>query len=129
MNDSVVRGGGRYHEVFVAKLHCIRDALALGVRVDEFEAAVRVQGRSNVESLLCVKIPRPPSDGFCMNEDLATYRPQRHLVKVKGTLEILPSTDPWVEHGLPEEIEGQFSLWKQQVPEIRGKCGVHACQD
>ena len=64
-----------------------------------------------------------------MNEDQTTNWSQRHFAEVKGTLEILPSTDPWVESGLPEEIKGQFSLWEEQVPEIRGKHGVHSCQD
>ena len=64
-----------------------------------------------------------------MNEDPATYRSQRRLVKVKGALEELRSADPRVESGLPEEIEGKFSLWEPQVSEIRGKSGVYTCQD
>ena len=64
-----------------------------------------------------------------MNEDPTTNQPQRHSVEVKGTLEILPSADSWVENGLPEAIEGQFSLWEKQGPEIRGKHRIHSCQD
>ncbi len=41
----------------------------------------------------------------------------------------LPSTDPRVERGLPEEIESKLSLPEQQVPEVRGKSGINACQD
>jgi hypothetical protein len=64
-----------------------------------------------------------------MDEDPTTDRTERRLVEVKGTLKVLPSADPWVESGLPKEIEGQFCLWEKQVPEIRGKCSVHPCQD
>ena len=77
----------------MAELHCIRDALALGVRIDELEAPIRVQGGSNVESLLCSKVPQLPSDRFGMDEDRTTNRPKRHLVEVKRTLEVLPSAD------------------------------------
>jgi hypothetical protein len=113
----------------VAKLHCVQDALALGVRVVELEALIRVQGRSNVEPLLCPKVPRPPRDRFGMDEDPATSRTERRLVEVKRTLKIPPSANPWVESGLPKEIEGQFRLWEQQVPDIRGKRRVYPCQD
>ena len=64
-----------------------------------------------------------------MNEPPASHRPQWHLVEVKGTLKELPHTDPRVERGLPEEIESKLSLWEEQVPEVRGKDGVNACQD
>ncbi len=64
-----------------------------------------------------------------MDEDPTTDRTERHLVEVKGTLEILPSTDSWVESGLPKEIEGQFHLWEKQVPEIWGTRRVYLCQD
>ncbi len=90
----------------MAELHCIGDALALGVRVDELEAPIGVQGGSNVESLLCSKVPRTPCDRFGMDEDPTTDRPERRLVEVKRTLEVLPRADLLVEHGLAKEIEG-----------------------
>ncbi len=113
----------------MAELHCIGDALALGVSVDELEALIRVQGGSNVESLLCSKVPRPPCDSFGMDEDPTTNWPKRRLIEVKRTLEVLPSADSLVECGLAKEIEGKFCLWEKQVPEIRGKRSVHPCQD
>jgi hypothetical protein len=67
----------------VAELHCVGDALALGVHVDKLEAPIRVQGGSNVESLLCSKVPRQPCDRFGMDEDPITNRPERLLVEVK----------------------------------------------
>ena len=75
MDDPVFCGGGRYSKESVRKLHRIQDNLALGVSVDEFEAGVGAQGGSNVESLLCVKVLRPLSDRFSMNEDPTTHRP------------------------------------------------------
>ncbi len=41
----------------------------------------------------------------------------------------LPSTDPQVERGLPEEIESKLSLWEQQVPEVWGKSSIDTRQD
>ena len=113
----------------MVELHCIGDALALGVHVDKLEAPIRVQGGSNVESLLCSKVPRPPCDRFGVDENPTTDRPERRLVEVERTLEVLPSADSWVESGLAKKIEGQFCLWEKQVPEIRGKRRVYPCQD
>jgi hypothetical protein len=48
-----------------------------------------------------------------MDENPTTNRPKRRLVEVGRTLEILPSTDLWVESGLVKEIEGQFCLWEK----------------
>ncbi len=53
----------------MAELHCVGDALALGVRVDKLKAPIQVQGGSNVKSMLCLKVPRPPCDRFGMDED------------------------------------------------------------
>ena len=30
---------------------------------------------------------------------------------------------------MPEEVECEFSLWKQVVPEIAGESIKHACED
>ena len=62
-----------------------------------------------------------------MDENPTTDRPERRLVEVERTLEVLPSADLWVESGLAKGIEGQFCLWEKQVPEIRGKRLVHPC--
>ncbi len=50
------------------------------------------------------------------------------LVEVNGPLEKIPCANPWIEHGLPKKIEGEFSLWQKKVPKVRGKCGVNASQ-
>jgi hypothetical protein len=64
-----------------------------------------------------------------MDEDATTNWTKWSLVEVEGTLEIFPCTNPWVEHGLREKIEGEFSLWQKKVPEVRWKCKVDAGQN
>jgi hypothetical protein len=63
-----------------------------------------------------------------MDEDATTNRTKWCLVEVKGPLEKLPHTNPWIEHGMMEKIEGEFSLWQKKVPKVRGTCGVDASQ-
>ncbi len=56
-----------------------------------------------------------------MDEDATT---KRCLVEVKGPLEKFPCANPWIERGLLEKIEGEFSLWQKKVQKIRGKCRI-----
>jgi hypothetical protein len=63
-----------------------------------------------------------------MDEDATTNRTKWCFVEVKGTLEKFPGANPWIESGLPEEIEGEFSLWQKKVSKVWGKCGVNAGQ-
>jgi hypothetical protein len=46
-----------------------------------------------------------------MDEDKTTNWTKWSLVEVEGTLKKIPPTNPWIEHGLTEKIEGEFSLW------------------
>jgi hypothetical protein len=69
-----------------------------------------------------------PSSRLCMDEDATTNQTRRCLVKVKRPLEKFPCTNPWIEHGLPEKVEGEFSLWQKKVPKVQGKCGIDAGQ-
>jgi hypothetical protein len=57
MDDFVVGHGSRYGAVGMTKLNCVGDDLALGVALDQFETAIRVECRSNVEAVLCTEIP------------------------------------------------------------------------
>ncbi len=61
-----------------------------------------------------------------MDEDATTNQTKWSLVEVEGPLEKFPHTNPWIEHGLMEKIEGEFSLWQKKVPKVRGKCSVNA---
>jgi hypothetical protein len=76
-----------------------------------------------------VEVLRLSSSGFCIDEDVTTNRTKWSLVEVKGTLEKFACTNPWIEHGLTEKIEGEFSLWQKKVQKVRWKCGVNAGQN
>jgi hypothetical protein len=105
----------------MAKFDRIRDNLAFGVSVDKFEAAVRLQGWTNVEAILGTKVPRPARCWLSMDEDPTTNWPKWHLVEVKGPLKKIPRTDLRVESGLSEEIEGKFCKWRA-LPNCRDAC-------
>jgi hypothetical protein len=113
----------------MAKFGSIQDDLAFGVGLDKLEAAVGVRGRANTETWFRVEIPRLSSSRLCMDEDATTNWTKWSLVEVEGTLEKFPCTNPMIEHGLMEKIEGKFSLWQKKVPKVRGKCGVDAGQN
>ncbi len=57
MDDFVLGRGSRYGVVGMTKLDCVGDDLALGVALDQFETAIRVECWSNVEAVLRTKIP------------------------------------------------------------------------
>jgi hypothetical protein len=47
--------------------------------------------------------------------------PSGVLLKLNGPRKKFPHTDPRVESGLLEEIEGKFSLQEKEVPKVGGK--------
>jgi hypothetical protein len=59
----------------MAEFDCIGDNLAFGVSVDKFEAAVQLQGQTNVEAILGTKVPRPARCWLSMDEDATTNWP------------------------------------------------------
>jgi hypothetical protein len=97
----------------MAEFNCIGDDLALGVCTDQLEAAVGFHGWTNVETILGTKVLRTSGCWLHMDKDATAYWSEWHLVEVKGPLKELACTDPRVESGLPEEIEGEFSLWEK----------------
>ncbi len=48
-----------------------------------------------------------------MDEYMTANRTKQSLVKVKRSLEKLPSRDPRIERRLLKEIESELSLWKE----------------
>jgi hypothetical protein len=72
MDDSIFWRWCRDGKVGVAEFNCIGDDLALGVSIDKFEAAVGIQGRSNVKAILSTKVPRPLGGWFGMDENPTT---------------------------------------------------------
>jgi hypothetical protein len=67
-----------------------------------------------------------PRSRLCMDEDTTTNRTKWSFVEVEGPLEKFPRTNPWIERGLTEKIEGEFSLWQKKVPKVWWRCGVDA---
>ena len=68
----------------MAEFDRVRDDLALGVCIDQLEAAVGVHGWTNVESILGTKVPRASGCRFGMYEDPTTNWTQRRLIEIEG---------------------------------------------
>ncbi len=75
MDDSILCGWCRDGKVGIAEFDCIGDNLAFGVSVDKFEAAVQLQGWTNVEAILGTKVPRLARCWLSMDEDAKTNWP------------------------------------------------------
>ena len=113
----------------MAEFDRVGDDLALGVCIDKLEAAVGIHGWTNVESILGPKIPRVSVCRFGMDEDPTISWTQGRLVEIEGPLKEFPSTDPRVQSGLPKKIEGKFSLWEKEIPQVGRKSGIDSCED
>ena len=111
----------------MAEFYRVGDDLALGVCVDKLEASVGIHGWTNVESILGTKIPRASGCRFGMDEDPTTDWSQRRLVEIERPLKEFPSTDPRVQSGLPKKIEGKFSLWEKEIPQVGRESGIDSC--
>jgi hypothetical protein len=64
-----------------------------------------------------------------MDEDPTTNWSQRCLVEIERPLKEFPSTDPRVQSGLPKKIEGKFSLWEKEIPQVGRESGIDSCED
>ncbi len=64
-----------------------------------------------------------------MDENPTTNWTQWCLVEIKGPLKELPCTDPRVDRGLMQQIEGEFGLWEKEVPKVGWKYSIDAGQD
>jgi hypothetical protein len=62
-------------KVGMAEFDCIKDDMAFSVSVDKFEAALQLQGWTNVEAILGTKVPRPSRCWLGMDEDATTNWP------------------------------------------------------
>jgi hypothetical protein len=102
MDDLIFRGLHRHSDVGVPEFNRVGDDLAFGVQLDELEAPVRIQGRTNVEAFLSTEVSRVKGARLGMNEYTTTNWPKRSLVEVEGALKVFPDEDPRVEVSLPE---------------------------
>jgi hypothetical protein len=76
MDNLILCGRCRDRKVGIAEFKIrIRDNLAFVVSVDKFEAAVQLQGWTNVEAILGTKVPRTARCWVSMDEDATTNWP------------------------------------------------------
>jgi hypothetical protein len=75
MNNSILCEQCRDGKVGMTEFGRIGDNLAFGVSVDKFEAAVQLQGLTNVEAILGTKVPRLARCWLSMDEDVTTNWP------------------------------------------------------
>jgi hypothetical protein len=61
-----------------------------------------------------------------MDKDATTNWTKWRLVEVERPLEKFPHTNPWIESGLMEKIEGEFSLWQKKILQVWWKGQVDA---
>ena len=52
--------------------------------------------------------------------------PSRPGIVVEGSMEVFPGGKGWGKGGLAEEVEGEFCLGKEFVPQVVGEAGVNA---
>lgn len=64
-----------------------------------------------------------------MNEDTTTHRGKGCCVEVKRAMEEFPCGDSWIKRRLAEEIECEFCLREEKVPEIGWKRFVYTSKD
>jgi hypothetical protein len=75
MGDLILCGQCRDKKVGMAEFDRIGYNLAFGVSINKFEAAVQLQGWTNVEAILGTKVPRPARYWLSMDEDATTNWP------------------------------------------------------
>ena len=81
---------------------------------------------ANVEAILSTKIPRPSGGWFGVDENPTSNWAKWHLVEIKWPLKEFPCTDPRVERGLAQKIEGKFGLWEKEVPQVGWKGRINS---
>ncbi len=91
VEELVVWRGVRYGERVMAQFDRVADGGAPCVPVEDGVAAVVVEGRANVVSVLAVIIPRASDGGLDVGECTASKGGHRCGIEVKGPMEGSPS--------------------------------------
>ena len=91
VEELVVWRGVRYGERVMAQLDRVADGGAPCMPVEDGVAAVVVEGRANVVSVLAAIIPRATDGGLDMGECTASEGGHRSGIEVKGPMEGSPS--------------------------------------
>ena len=124
MEDAVFISDGWLGEVVVAEFDRVKEEKSFGGGVDDVEAAVVIEGGSNVEAIAAVKGPGLACAGFVVDEDWAANGADGSGVKVDGSVVGFPGGHFRGQGGLAKEVEGEFCLGKKLVPkEVGGGFG------
>jgi len=67
LDNPIFSGWYRDGAVGVPKFNCVRNNLALGIHLDEFEATVRIEGGPDIKTFFGSKVPRSPSGWLGMD--------------------------------------------------------------
>ena len=93
------------------------------------EAAVVVECGSNVEALATAEVPRPRCSWLVMDYDRAAHGSHGGGVEVKRAVVVFPGRDGRCNIGLAKEVQGEFCLGQQTVPQEVGKVIRDSCQN
>jgi hypothetical protein len=69
MDNLILGGWCRDRKVGMVEFNRFGDNLAFGVFIDKFDAAVRLQGWTNVKAIFGTKVPKPARCWLSMDED------------------------------------------------------------
>ena len=129
MEDTVIICDGGLGEVVVEKLDCVGEDKGFGGGVDNVEATIVVESRSNVKAIAAAEGPGLACAGFVVDEDWAANGANGSGVEVEGVVVIFPGGHIGGEGGLTKEVEGEFRLREQLVPKEVGEGAGEAGED
>jgi len=67
LDNPIFSGWYRDGAVGVPKFNCVRNNLALGIHLDEFEATEKIEGGPDIKTFFGLKVPRSPSGWLGMD--------------------------------------------------------------
>ena len=120
VDDAVALADCWLGEVIIQELDGVREQECLGGAIDDVEAAVMFECRSNVEPAAATEVPSFADAWFVVDDDGASNRSQRGGIKVEGAVEVLPCRHCWGESGLSEEDESELGLGEEMILEKAG---------
>ncbi len=110
----------------MAKLDGVGDKEGFGVRIDNLEGAVVVESGSDIETRASAESPGESHGGFVVDDDWTSHGAQRSGVIVEGSMEVFPDGKGRGKGGLAEEVESEFCLGKEFIPQVVGEAVVNA---
>jgi hypothetical protein len=121
VDDGVFWCDGWNGEVVVAEFDRVRGDQGLGDGIDAEVAAVVFEGDANVVTVSAVEVPGAADVGFVVDDDWATEGEDGVGVVIEGAVEMFPGRDGWIDCRLAEQVESEFNLSKEQIPEVAGE--------